>query len=248
MENNTQKPHTPRTPTSIKDALLSKIASHKVSMRPKMYFTIKLIITGIVAFLVLVISVFIFDFILFSIHRQATDALLGFGYRGIAPFLYAFPWTLFIIDVIFIFALHWILRRFHRGYRRPILLGLGGLFILTVGIGVIIDTTTPTNDFLHRGDSRFVPTQIRDLYRSTDRAPRPNNGTCLCVITSIGTTSFTAENAILGTTTQFLIMVPRNERHATTSSLIVGDTVMIAGDRTGDVIRAFGIQKVEVLP
>jgi len=243
MENNTYKK--PNEKTSIKDKLLSKISSNDISMRPKIYFTGKLIILGILSFIVLVISVFIFNFILFSIHAQATDALLGFGPRGILPFLAAFPWMLLIIDIIFIAAFQWILRKFHHGYRKPILIGLIGIFIVTIVVGVIIDKATPVNDFLHHGDPRFVPSQIHDLYLGTDRPPRPTGGTCLCIITSIGTSTITAENALLGSTTQFLIIIPLHERHATTSSLSVGDTVMIAGDQQGNIIRAFGIHKIE---
>ena len=229
----------------MKDNLLKKISSNEVVMRPKIYFTLKLIALGVISFLVLAVSVFTFNFILWSIHAQATDAFLGFGRRGIPLFLAAFPWTLLIVDIALIFVLQWIVRRFYHGYRKPILLALIGIFVIMGAAGTVIDLATPVNDFLYRGDSRFVPSQVRDIYRNTRSSPRPVGDTCLCVITAIGTSTLIAENAVLGSTTQFIVMVPSHDSHATTSSLSVGDTVMVAGDREGNTIQAFGIRKIE---
>ena len=231
--------------TDMKDDILKKISSNKVTMRSKIYFRLEFILLGLLSFIIIAISVFIFNFILWSIHAQAIDAFLNFGQRGIMLFLVTFPWMLLIIDLVLIFVLQWIIRKFYHGYRKPILFGLIGVFIVITVTGTIIDTITPVNDFIYRGDSRFVPSQIRDVYRNTRQSTRPMGGTCLCVITAIGTSTLTVENAILGTTTKFTVLVPQHGRYATTSSLSIGDTVIIAGDKEGNVIEAFGIRKIE---
>lgn len=248
---------TPEQPVDIKAEILKKISANEVAMRPKMYFTLKLATLIVLASLVLGISVFLFNFILHSIHAQAIDSFLDFGTRGWMSFAIAFPWTLLIIDVACMAAFFIIGRRFNRGYRMPIMWNVVAIIVVTVAAGAIIDTATPINNWLHKDHPRYLPPQVKQLYLSYERPAEPERGTCLCNILSIGTSTFTVWSSALGSTTEFTIIVPPNAPYATTSGLAIGDTVMIAGEEitnplaTGTttsiantMIRAYGIRKV----
>lgn len=244
--------HIPGDPISIKADLLKKISSDEVAMRPKLYFTLKLATLIVLGSLVMGISVFLFNFILFCIHAQAIDSLLGFGARGWLWFIESFPWLLLGIDIVCMGAFYIIGRRFNRGYRTPIMWNVLAIVVVTVAAGAIIDTATPINDFLHKDHPRYLPPQVKQLYYSYERPVRPASGTCLCNILAIGTSTFTVWSSALGTSTKFTIVVPADAPYATTSGLAIGDTVMIAGEdimsasgTPTNSIQAFGIRKVE---
>jgi hypothetical protein len=78
---------------SQKEPLMHKIEAQEISMRPKIYFTLQIAALVFVALATLVVSIIIFNFILFSIRINSHDSLLYFGSRGFEAFLsffYAF--------------------------------------------------------------------------------------------------------------------------------------------------------------
>ncbi len=222
-------------------------------MRPRLYFTVKLVILAVIALAVLLISIFIFNFILFSIRLNSHDVFLGFGPRGFLTFLYFFPWSWLIVDLILIGGLEWLLRRFRFGYKIPILYLLAGILFATVALGFVFDRGTDWNDrMLRRAELHHPPLpfnfhaeeMFEGVYRQARRPLPPRSGICKCIIVSIEKNVLTAQDTRTGTTTVLTIVLPLNDPHATTTSLEVGDIVFIAGDRENDSIRAFGVRKM----
>ena len=119
-------------------------------MRPRLYFVLQVAALLALAFLALGISVFIINFILFSVRLNRIDTLLGFGPRGWGAFVRFFPWTLLLADVGLIALLEWLLRRFRFGSKIPVLYLLGGLLFVTILTGAVLDRGTPFNDDLFK--------------------------------------------------------------------------------------------------
>lgn len=152
-------------PDTLKDRILREIRSGEVSMRPRAYFALKIAALVVVALAALGVSIFLFNFIAFSIRINSQDALFLMGPRGWGAFFAFFPWTLLALDALLVLALEWLVRRFSWGYKVPMLYLLAGLAVLTIGTGVLMDRATPLNDRLwhaHRG----LPPPFGDLYRS----------------------------------------------------------------------------------
>jgi hypothetical protein len=80
--------------------ILQKIKSDDVKMRPRVYFTIKLIILAIISIITLITTVFLFSFVLFSVRASGEMLLLGFGYRGVVIFLSLFPWKTLFLEIV----------------------------------------------------------------------------------------------------------------------------------------------------
>ncbi len=239
MEHNSHKPT-----DSLRDKILGQIKSERIAMRPRLYFTLQLAAVAFVSFLVLIISIFIFNFILFSIRINSHEAFLAFGPRGIVAFLTFFPWVFLIADVLLIVLLEWLLRTFKFGYRLPILYVLGAILLITFATGFVIDRGTPFNDRLMvRAGGPGLPGPLNGMYRDVRRPP--HGGVCRCTITAVGNGQLTVEDYRRGSTTTLTVLLPENDPRATSTDLQVGDTVMVAGDREGDVIHAFGVRKME---
>jgi hypothetical protein len=234
--------HTPDQ-ISIKDRILTSIQSGDVTMRPKIHFTLKVAALMAVTFSVLVITVFIFNFISFSLRVSDHETLLLFGSDGLLAFLYFFPWFLLAVDLALIALLEWMVRRFRFGYSTPALYLLAGLIVSTVAAGFVIDRGTPLNDRMLEG-SRHLPSPIGEFYEGAHRPHGRGSGLCRCEILSIDGNHLTLEDVRNGTTT-IVVTLPLNDPRATTTLLQVGDVVFVAGREDDGEIQAFGVRRVE---
>jgi hypothetical protein len=228
----------------LKDRILRDIQAGKVSMRPKLYFSLKIAALVMVAFAVVCISIFILNFILFSLRIGSQAMLLGFGPRGFLLFLSFFPWGLLLIDLVLLIVLESLLRRFQFGYRTPTLYLLLGLLALTFSVGFALDKGTGFNDeMLTRARDRHLPPPVGGFYQGA--VPPSSKGLCRrCVITDINGSEIFVTDSRTGSTT-IRVILPPNDPRATTSELKIGDRVFIAGDEDDGVIRAFGLRKME---
>lgn len=235
----------------LQQKILDKIRAGEVSMRPRYHFVLKVAALVVVLVGIVLVSVFILNFILFSIRISSQDVLLGFGTRGIEAFLALFPWSLLAIDILLVFAAQWLLREFKFGYKLPIVYVLAGLLVATGAAGFVLDRVTGLNDeLLSRFDRDELHGPVGQLYGGARRLPPPGQGICRCIITAINGNTLTVVDS--HSTTTLTVVVPEDDPHATTSGLSVGDVILIAGDGDSDtddiVIRAFGVHKLPAGP
>lgn len=231
------------SPHNLKDAILEKIRNKELGMHPRYYFLLRVAALALVSAASLVVSVFILNFILFSIRISSQDVFLNFGPRGFGAFLSFFPWELLVADVALIAVLLWLIRRFKFGYKSPLLYTILGVVVLTLGFGFALDRTTGVNEhFLREADEHRLPRPLGDFYGHARRPPPPGSGVCrACTILSIEGNTLAVSDTRGTSTVVRTVVLPQDNPRATTTMLRVGDVIFIAGDIDGDVIRAFGI-------
>ncbi|MDB5254558.1 MAG: hypothetical protein JWL80_624 [Parcubacteria group bacterium] len=229
---------------NLKKTILEKINAKEISMRPKYYFTFKVAATVLIAAAVLVVSVFIFNFIFFTLRLNDHNELLGFGPRGFKTFFHFFPWGLLLIDIGLGMLLQSLLRHFKFGYRIPYLYLLGGLLLSSFLIGLGVDRITGLNEhFLNQSDKHELSGPLGRFYDHARQPPSRGEGVCTCMIIAIDKNILTVKD-LHNASTVLKIVLPMNDPHATTTTLTVGDTVLIAGDEQEGVIEAFGVRKI----
>lgn len=232
--------------TDLKDKLMKDIKAGDITMTPRLRFTLQwagLVATSVA---VLFVTVFIVNFIFFSIRLNSSETLLGFGPRGFSAFLHFFPWPLAFLDVGLVFLLQWFLRHFKFGYRIPLLYLVGGLIVGAGLVGFALDRATPFNDRMHEGRGRLPP-PMRMFYDGARKPGTRGDGICRCTILSIEGNRLIVEDTRPldddDATTTLTIVLPPDSRRATTTGLTVGDIVFIAGEEENGVIQAFGVKK-----
>lgn len=239
MENNNVAEHNKK----MKDAILKRIQREKVTMRPKAYFTLKLLALILVAAAILFISVLLATFILFSLRINGHESLLGFGSRGFFAFLHLFPWMLLIIDGVLIIFLEWLLKKFKFGYKSPTLYLLLGILVVTAGVAIILDRHTPLNDrLLNRADVQGLPPPLNDFYEGARRSHSLESGVCRCTIVDIQGNILLVKESRNESTTTVQVVIPFDSPFATTTSLRIGDQIFIFGDIQNGIIEAVGIR------
>jgi hypothetical protein len=225
----------------LKDTLLHDIRSGKIAMTPRAYFTLKVAALVGIAAAIVVITVFICTFLFFTLRINGDETLLGFGSHGIRAFVRFFPWHLLLIDIALITLLQRLVRHFRAGYTVPVLYLVGGLFVGAIVLGFALDRGTPFNDRLHEGRNHLPP-PIGRFYEGAERAYAHGGRICRCSILAIQDNTLTVQDTRTATSS-LTIKLPNDSPYATTTGLLIGDIVFIAGEEEDGAIEAFGIRK-----
>jgi hypothetical protein len=158
---------------NLQERLLSKIRSGELTMRPRAYFVLKVAALVVVALCALVASVFICNFIFFTLRLNGQESLLARP-GGLLLFLRFFPWELLLLDILCILVLERLLKHFSFGWRSPVLYLALALLALVVSAGFALDRGTRFNDeFLNRADHDVLPPPFGELYEYAHRPLPP---------------------------------------------------------------------------
>lgn len=170
MDNLKEKENISDIKIDIKEKILGEIKSGTVSMRPKFVFTLQLISIVLLSIIVFFLTIFILNFIMFSIRINQYGILPPFGPRGVNPFM-IFPWYLFFVDIIFLFILEKLLRKFRVCYKIPVIYLLFGLVVVVATLGFSLDRATPLNDHIFE-KREHLPPPVRNFYHGAFHIPR----------------------------------------------------------------------------
>lgn len=230
---------------NIKEEILQKIKSGEVSMRPKYYFLLKLIVLAFITFVTFILSAVIVSYVIFSIKASGQANLLTFGPRGLYHFLLALPWLILFIDVFLIVVLDWLLKSFRFGYNSSILFLLVVTMVSITVLATLINYTSFHRSLLRRAETKNLP-YAGGFYMGI-RMSHGNQGIFRGEVVSIQSTStfyikhtdmdFDGDDGLIE------IFTPDNS-DVFTLFLAPGDKVFIAGDRIPSGIRAYGIRKL----
>jgi hypothetical protein len=230
---------------NITEKILGRIKSGEVAMRPKAYFAGKLIILACLATLVLITSVLLVSFTLFSIIATGHLLLLGFGWRGLLAFMALFPWTTFCVDIVLVFLLDMLFRRFEFGYRRSVVFLFLATAVILVLVGYAVSATSFHGRLLRRAERHELPI-FGGLYTGL-RRPHRDQGVFQGTVTAIGPGVFILdrdEDNDEASTTR--VIVPPGVDIS--SYIQVGDHVLVGGTLTGGEVQAYGFRKFVAEP
>lgn len=236
METN-NKPHHDRIVADV----LRKINAGEIKMRPKLYFTIKVIIVFVVALLALCASSLLISFIIFTLQASGKSNLLGFGTKGVGMFLELFPWSLFVIVLVLLVVLEWLVKRFRFGWERS----RGQLIVLILissfFFGLIISSTS-FHSLLHERAQEKRLSILGDVYRDIIR-PEPEHGIFRGNVTAVQGNIFIIHNDDEPWEKGYLIFAPPG---VDLEEIIeIGDKVFVAASKIRGELRAIGIKKVQ---
>jgi len=223
----------------IKEKILEKIKSGQIKMRPKIYFILKtlLIVGGVLGFGLLII--FLISFIRFHLRASGIWYLPGFGFRGLGIYLRLLPWFLIFICLVLILILEILAKRFAFVWRRPIFYSLLAIiFIALIGGFIIEKTPFHPNLLLQAREGRlpFAGPVYRDFGMPSFKDV--HRGVVEEVIEN-GFKIRTFDNQLLT-----VVLIP-DTRFPLEKEIKQGDSVVVMGEREDDIVRAFGIRKIE---
>lgn len=224
---------------SISNAVLNKIKSGEVKIRPRIYFVLKtaLIISG--AVVAVLFALYLISFIVFAMRATGIWFLPGFGFFGMRLFLTSLPWILILLALIFIVGLEIFAKNLTFVYRRPIIYSLLAIIVFAFVGGFIIDRVKFHENLFWRAQERRLPimgnfyrhpniTEPRDVHRG--------------VVSEITNSSFRIKKP----DNQSLTIILRPETQLPLGKEIKeGDIVVVMGRQDDDTVYALGIRRID---
>jgi hypothetical protein len=158
-------------PNALKERILDKIESGDVAMHSDAYFALKTAGLIAAAIGVLVITIFICNFIFFSMRINHHIQLLTSGATGWSVLLRIFPWWLLLFDVALMVYLQQMLKGFRFGYQIPVAYIFLILIALAIAVSLLLDDGIDVNDrLLEHAHRHELPPGLNQLYEG---APHP---------------------------------------------------------------------------
>lgn len=149
--NNNQE-NNPKTDDSVVLNVLEKIKTGQVKMHSKVHFALRFVLFAVLVAIVLLTSVLILSYLLFSIRISGGLFLLGFGSHGLFLFFALFPWKSLILNILCLLALDVLVKKFRFGYQYPMVYVISGSIAVILLAGFVINVT-PLHQFLLSGPS-----------------------------------------------------------------------------------------------
>jgi hypothetical protein len=234
----------------IKNKILDKIKSGQVSMKPKAYFVVTMIAFVALSLLVLVTTIFLISYTLFSVIVSGHLLLLGFGLRGMEAFIILFPWFALLLDIVLLVLLDWLVRRFRFGYNRPIVFFFLGMTVLLVFLGYVVSVTSLHSTLLQEAEHNQLPSPLSPMvgpFYQSMRISHRANGVVQGTVTSIDGNMFTIRHDDYDTDIDdatTTIMAPAGVD--VSNFLQLGDHVLVGGDIMSDgSVHAYGVTKFQ---
>ncbi len=221
---------------NLQQNILNKIKNGELDMKPKWHFVLKagLLLSGVVVATLLV--VYLLSLAFFFMHQSGIIFAPEFGMRGIGLFLVSSPWLLIGMSIVFLTLLYFLVTQYSFSYHRPLLYSMIGVVVIAlIGSGFVQQTT------MHQRMGEFVGRHevpvFSPLYREALNQ-RPE-GVVVGVITEVNDNGFVIDSERDGTVG---VSVTNDTRMKPGTKLIVGEVVMVFGDRQKDTIDAFGVR------
>lgn len=157
---------------NLKERILQKIESDDVTMHSGAYFALRTAAAVVLSVGVLLVTIFICNFILFSIRIAGHNPLVHSDLSELGLFLKSFPWTFLFLDIGLMIVLQQSLKHFRFGYLLPAVYVFLILIACAISISLFLDDGIHVNDrLLEHAHRHELPEPINGWYEG---APRPS--------------------------------------------------------------------------
>lgn len=218
------------THQSIADSVMHDIQENNIRMRPKIFFIAASLILTISLCILLVLSGFILNIILYRFRLFRYTDTFTFGGQGILPFLYSFPWLLVILTILGIFISIRLIQKYEFAYKYNFYMILSAIMIATIGSFIIFNRINTPQD-LNQGTPtvRLYQPPLVGKYWVIGTVEAINTDT-ITVVTTTGISTTISTNTVLNQ--------PR-------SNLKIGDNVRVYGRQSEDLFIG---RSIRILP
>ena len=232
--------HNEQEKKSLREYVLGVIERGEVKMRPKWHFAFRAALYATGGIVLLLILIYLVSFIAFVLRQTGVLFEPSFGSRGWFAFFGSLPWILVLLSAAFIVILEILVRRYAFAYRRPLLYTALAIILIAIAGGTLVSQTRLHGRLFQyaREDRLPVPFAGR-MYRGFggQRFMDIHRGAIL----EVGEGGFVLDDVRGGTSS---IAVSPMTRMPPDGPLSAGESVIIFGEREGEIIRAFGVRRI----
>jgi hypothetical protein len=224
---------------NIKEDVLALIKKGDTVMRPRWHFVSKTVLFTL-AILFLVVAVpYLMSFVVFLLIRTGLLFVPAFGFSGVQVLLLSLPWLLILISVAMIIGLEALLKKYPFTYKKPLVYSLFLILAVAVAGGFLFSKIGAHERLYRLVENRQMPGSGRVLILGGLNGEASDHVTP-GIISAVGQSQLdllTAEEetytVVIGPKTQ----LPKG------GPLLVGDNVIVLGEKEGFMIKAVGVKK-----
>lgn len=230
MENNEKQ-------KTIKENILATIKSGHVKMRPRWHFFLSAGLAILGAIIIFLFILYLASFIIFALRQTGVLFVPAFGAQGWFAFFTHLPFFLIGLLMIFIIILELFVRHYAFAYRRPLLYSALGIFIMIAAGGLILANTSFHQEIsksVEKNKDSFTGMIYQEYGRQNFQDVHRGR------IMQITQKGFLMNNRKEEALT---IIITRRTRFPMGADYYLGDTMVVFGNREGDEVQAFGVQK-----
>lgn len=224
---------------STSEKLLDKIKKGELKKHSKYYFVFRTFLWGLGAFLILIFSIFLGSFIVFSLRASGALFLPLFGFPGMRIFLFSFPWLLILIVVFLVLLIEGLVKKFPLIYRKPLLYSILGILIVVLVGSFVLDKSRLHVRFLERAQDYRLPL-VGSVYRGQGMKQIKN--TYIGRVTETTTDGF---YIIMNESQKIKVLISKQTKFIPHKDIGIEDVVLIFGEKKEEGIVALGIKKIE---
>ena len=226
--------------TSLAGSILEKIKSGETHMRPRWHFVLRAFLLALGALILLLALLYLASFIVFVLRETGILFVPSFGLRGVGVFLFALPWFLILLAVLFVLVLEVLVRNYSFAYRKPLLYSVGTIVVFVISGGAVV-----AHLGFHEGMARFAKERripVADgFYRSFEH--RLHDQVFPGTITAFSDDGFHLRDIH---DEEFDIIVTSDTRFPFGVDFEQGDKVVVFGDRKGSsTAEEAGVRRID---
>ena len=212
----------------LKEKLMTDIASGVLTPAPRWKKILQSVLLVTLVLAIFLLTALVFVYLFHALRSAGISALLGFGWRGIILFLFLIPWSLIVVDILFVLLLIHIAKRFEIAWKVPRLYLAMFLLLAAWSAGYVLDR--PVNERMEREElyERPAPPPVGEGF---------THGIILTLDASECILSIVDERT--GDTIEVWAVPPACEQLVRYD---VGESVILAGTDEDGILTVYGIR------
>lgn len=143
--------------SNTEDKILGDIKDGKIKMKPRLYFIAKGILLGFAFGILLLLTIYLASFIIFSIRISGIWFLPFFGNGHFSMILATLPWVLITLAILAIVTLEISAKKFRFVYQKPIAYSLLAITSGILLLGLLVGLSPFHARVFHGARQRSIP-------------------------------------------------------------------------------------------
>jgi hypothetical protein len=224
---------------NIEKKVSEKIKSGDIKMKSRAHFVWRTILLVSVIVILALFVIYLISFIIFSLHTSGVWFLPGFGFSDIGILIGSLPWLLIVLSIVLILVLETFAERLTFVYHRPVVYSLVFIIVAVFLASFLIGITPFHSNLFESAYDQHLPI-IGQFYRNygTPRIHNVHNG----VVTKLTDNGFTIETP---NGEALNVILDYKNLAALQSTIKVGDTIVVVGNKNGNNIQATDVRKIQ---
>ena len=228
----------------FKKNIIDKIKNGEIKQIPKWHFVLKSTALLLSFLGVALVTVYFIVFVTLVFREHEIFRLFDVDGRGVFAFIHAAPWLLFFIILLLYLVLQILIRKYSFIYTKPLFITILGVFVTTVIVSAGVFFLDRNQRFARLGEGKDMPI--------LGRLEKKYRGENFENITHGQIVEISEEYIKIKTLRKerFYQVVPKDKDKymSMKNDLILGDKVMVIGEKNDFLINADIIKKSDFLP